>query len=172
MEASSVFRELEVQQGNKHFPIARCVITLDVKTVLSCKIVLFHYIVSVLCPVNVQFHFVSPLFLSFISDLLEQARLERMAEFQQRGEDLESNYAECKRQLEEARGLLKELDEGRKEGEEDEEQEAELKKVTKLMEDEKSFEKMINEHRQEEKKLPWNVDTISKEGFSKVRLWY
>uniref|UniRef100_A0A8C4NXD2 Hsp90 co-chaperone Cdc37 n=1 Tax=Dicentrarchus labrax TaxID=13489 RepID=A0A8C4NXD2_DICLA len=100
-----------------------------------------------------------------------RARLERMAEFQQRGEDLESNLAECKRLLEEAQGQLKELEEGRKEKEEDEEREAELKKVQaqvrKLKKDEKSFEKMIKEHRWEEKKLPWNVDNISKEGFSK-----
>lgn len=96
-----------------------------------------------------------------------------MAEFQQRGEDLEINFAECKRLLEEAQGRLKELEEGRNVGEEDEEREAELKKVQaevrKLKKNEKTFEKMIEEHRREEKKLPWNVDTISKEGFSKVR---
>ncbi|KAM9363760.1 hsp90 co-chaperone Cdc37-like [Symphorus nematophorus] len=100
-----------------------------------------------------------------------RARLEGMVEFQQRGEDLENNLAECKRQLEEAQGRLKELEEGRKEEEEDKDREAELKKVQaevrKLKKDEKSFEKMIEEHRREEKKLPWNVDTISKEGFSK-----
>lgn len=96
-----------------------------------------------------------------------------MAEFQQRGEDLEINFAEYKRLLEEAQGRLKELEEGRNVGEEDEEREAELKKVQaevrKLKKNEKTFEKMIEEHRREEKKLPWNVDTISKEGFSKVR---
>lgn len=96
-----------------------------------------------------------------------------MVEFQERGDDLENNFAECKRLLEEAQGRLKELGEGRNEGEEDEERKAELKKVQaevrKLKKDEKSFEKMIEEHRREEKKLPWNVDTISKEGFSKVR---
>lgn len=96
-----------------------------------------------------------------------------MAEFQQRGEDLEDNSAECRSLLEEAQGRLKELEVGRKEGEEDEEREAELKKVQakvrKLKKDEKSYEKIMEEHRREEKKLPWNVDTISKEGFSKVR---
>ncbi len=96
-----------------------------------------------------------------------------MAEFQQRGEDLENNSAECRRLLEEAQGRLKELEEGREVGEENEEREAELKKVQaevrKLKKDEKLYEKMIEEHRREEKKLPWNVDTISKEGFSKVR---
>lgn len=91
-----------------------------------------------------------------------------MAEFQHSGEDLENNFAECKRLLEKAQGRLKELEEeGR-----NEEEEAELKKVQaevrKLKKDEKLFGKMIEEHRREEKKLPWNVDTISKEGFSKV----
>ncbi|XP_035027106.2 hsp90 co-chaperone Cdc37 isoform X2 [Hippoglossus stenolepis] len=96
-----------------------------------------------------------------------------MAEFQQRGEDLENNLAECKRLFEEARGRLRELEEGRKEGEEDEdeEREAELKKVQaearKLKKDEKTFANMLKEHQREEKKLPWNVDSISKEGFSK-----
>ncbi|XP_059189548.1 hsp90 co-chaperone Cdc37 isoform X2 [Centropristis striata] len=94
-----------------------------------------------------------------------------MAEFQQRGEDLESNVLECKSLLEEAQGRLKELEEGRNEGEEDEEREAELKKVQavvrKLKKDEKSYEKMLEEHRREAKKQPWDVDTISKEGFSK-----
>ncbi|XP_008303223.1 hsp90 co-chaperone Cdc37-like isoform X1 [Stegastes partitus] len=94
-----------------------------------------------------------------------------MAEFQQRGEDLESNFSECKRLLQEALGRLKELEDGRQEGEEDEEREAELKKVQaevkKLKKDEKLYAKLIEEYRREEKKLPWNVDTISKEGFSK-----
>lgn len=104
-----------------------------------------------------------------------------MAEFQQRGEDLESNFAECKRLLEEAQGRLGDLEEGGQEEEEEEgdkekekeKREAELKKVQaevrKLKKDEKAFEKMIKEYQREEKKLPWNVDTISKEGFSKVR---
>ncbi|XP_022594086.1 hsp90 co-chaperone Cdc37-like isoform X3 [Seriola dumerili] len=94
-----------------------------------------------------------------------------MAEFQQKGEDLENNFAECKRLLEEAQGRLRELQQVKKEGEEDEEQEAELKKVQtevrELKKDQKAFEKMMEQHRREEKKLPWNVDTISKEGFSK-----
>ncbi|XP_023153471.2 hsp90 co-chaperone Cdc37 isoform X1 [Amphiprion ocellaris] len=100
-----------------------------------------------------------------------RVRLEKMAEFQQRGEDLENNFAECKRLLEEAQGQLKELEDGREEGEEDEEREAELEKVQavvkKLKKDEKTFAKLIEEYRREEKKVPWNVDTISKEGFSK-----
>ncbi|KAM9315061.1 hsp90 co-chaperone Cdc37-like isoform 1-T1 [Pholidichthys leucotaenia] len=95
-----------------------------------------------------------------------------MAEFQQRGEDLENDSAECRRLLEEAQGRLAYLEERRKEcGGGDQELEAELKKtqgeVKKLEKDERSFEKLIKEHQKEEKKLPWNVDTISKDGFSK-----
>ncbi|XP_056228542.1 hsp90 co-chaperone Cdc37 isoform X2 [Seriola aureovittata] len=94
-----------------------------------------------------------------------------MADFQQKGEDLENNFAQCRRLLEEAQGRLKELQQVKKEGEEDEEQEAELKRVQtevrELKKDEKAFEKMMEQYRREEKKLPWNVDTISKEGFSK-----
>lgn len=98
-----------------------------------------------------------------------------MAEFQQRGDDLENNFAECKRMLEEAEGRLRQLEAGRSDGEEEEEERvAELKKVQavaeKLKEELKSFERLITEYRQEEKKLPWNVDTLSKEGFSKARL--
>ncbi|CAJ1053991.1 hsp90 co-chaperone Cdc37 isoform X1 [Xyrichtys novacula] len=100
-----------------------------------------------------------------------RSRLEKMAEFQQRGEDLEHNLAECKILLKETQERLKKLEEDRQEGEEDEEREAELKKVQaevkKLRKDEKMFEKMMEEYRREEKKLPWNVDTLSKEGFSK-----
>ncbi|XP_061587244.1 hsp90 co-chaperone Cdc37 isoform X2 [Cololabis saira] len=98
-------------------------------------------------------------------------RLEKMAEFQQRGEDLQDNYVECQHLLAEAQRRLEDMEEGKKEGEDEEEREAELKKVRaevkKLKKDEKSFQKLIEEYRQEEKKLPWNVDTISKEGFSK-----
>ncbi|KAK1886216.1 Hsp90 co-chaperone Cdc37 [Dissostichus eleginoides] len=39
--------------------------------------------------------------------------------------------------------------------------------VKKLKKDEKSFQKMIEEYRREEKKQPWDVDNISKDGFSK-----
>ncbi|CAB1454993.1 unnamed protein product [Pleuronectes platessa] len=96
--------------------------------------------------------------------------------FSREGEDLENNLAECKRLSEEAQGRLRELEEGRKEGEEEEEEdeeerEAELKKLQaearKLRKDEKTFANMLKEHQREEKKLPWNVDSISREGFSR-----
>ncbi|KAM4603313.1 hsp90 co-chaperone Cdc37-like [Polymixia lowei] len=104
-----------------------------------------------------------------------RTRLERMAEFQQRGEELEMNLTECKRRVEEVQRRLWELEEqeGRKDGEEEEEEErkAELNKakaeLKKQRKDEQMFEKMMEEYRREKNKLPWNVDTLSKDGFSK-----
>ena len=40
----------------------------------------------------------------------------------------------------------------------------------KLKKEERDWEKKVEEYRQEEKKMPWNVDTLSKPGFSKARL--
>lgn len=39
----------------------------------------------------------------------------------------------------------------------------------KLKREERDMEKKVAEHNREEKKMPWNVDTLSTEGFSKVR---
>uniref|UniRef100_A0A8K9UZP8 Hsp90 co-chaperone Cdc37 n=1 Tax=Oncorhynchus mykiss TaxID=8022 RepID=A0A8K9UZP8_ONCMY len=52
-------------------------------------------------------------------------------------------------------------------GEELERNMAEEKKYRK---DQRLWEKKMEEHRREEKKMPWNVDTLSKEGFSKSML--
>lgn len=100
--------------------------------------------------------------------LLQQARLERMAEFQQKGDDLEDNFAECRRLLEEAQGRLRAVEARAQDEESRSELESLRAEVKRLKKDEKSFEKIIEEHKRQEKKLPWNVDTISKEGFSKV----
>ncbi|KAM8878609.1 hsp90 co-chaperone Cdc37-like [Spinachia spinachia] len=98
-----------------------------------------------------------------------RARLERTADFQQRGEDLEWNVSECRRRLEEAEERLAQLQDGRRDGDED--AGAELRKVQAevkaLKKDVKSLEKMMEEYRREERKVPWDVDSISKEGFSK-----
>ncbi|XP_049576845.1 hsp90 co-chaperone Cdc37 isoform X1 [Syngnathus scovelli] len=95
-----------------------------------------------------------------------RARLEKMAGFQQRGEDLESNLAECGRLLEEAERRLRAMEERKTEVEE-----ANLTsvraEVKKLKKDKRLFEKMREQHKREEKRLPWNVDTISKDGFSR-----
>lgn len=74
--------------------------------------------------------------------------------------------------MNEALQRLKDLEKGQLEEEEDQKREAELKKVQaevkKLKKDEESFKKLREKYRQEQKKQPWNVDTISTEGFSKV----
>ncbi|KAL6111015.1 cdc37 [Pungitius sinensis] len=58
-----------------------------------------------------------------------RARLERTADFQQRGEDLERSASDRRRRLEEAGGRLAELEDGRGDGDEDGDGGAELRKV-------------------------------------------
>uniref|UniRef100_A0A4W5LAU5 Hsp90 co-chaperone Cdc37 n=2 Tax=Hucho hucho TaxID=62062 RepID=A0A4W5LAU5_9TELE len=87
--------------------------------------------------------------------------------------------AECKRRLEEVQYRVKELEEeGKKELEEEGKKEGEEERKTalskaqaeekKYRKDQRLWEKKMEEHRREEKKMPWNVDTLSKEGFSKI----
>ncbi|KAM8841942.1 hsp90 co-chaperone Cdc37-like [Synchiropus picturatus] len=90
-----------------------------------------------------------------------RARLERMAAFQQRGEELEVNYVECKRMLEEARQRLCALEDG------DAEKKSVEVELHKLEKDKQKFEQMIEEYKREERRLPWNADTICKDGFDK-----
>ncbi|XP_053471965.1 hsp90 co-chaperone Cdc37 [Ictalurus furcatus] len=95
-----------------------------------------------------------------------QARVERMEAFQKKGVDLEKSLSEAKKKLLEAQLRVKELegvstDEAKKKLEAAKNQEKQLRK------EERSCEKKLEEHRREEKKMPWNVDTLSKEGFSK-----
>ncbi|XP_034156127.2 hsp90 co-chaperone Cdc37 [Pangasianodon hypophthalmus] len=95
-----------------------------------------------------------------------QARVERMEAFQKKGAELEKSLLEAKKKLSEAQRRVQELerastDKAKKELEEAKTQEKQLRK------EERSCEKKLEEHRREEKKMPWNVDTLSKEGFSK-----
>ncbi|XP_048038174.1 hsp90 co-chaperone Cdc37 [Megalobrama amblycephala] len=95
-----------------------------------------------------------------------QARVERMEAFMQKGEELEKSLTESKRKLAEAQRRVQELlsastDEAKAELTKAQAEEKQLRK------EERSWEKKMEEHRREEKKMPWNVDTLSKEGFSK-----
>ncbi|XP_066515994.1 hsp90 co-chaperone Cdc37 [Hoplias malabaricus] len=95
-----------------------------------------------------------------------QARVERMEAFHKKGEDLERSLTESKRKLQEAQKKVQELTlqntpEAKAELVKAQEQEKQLRK------EEKSLQKKVDEHHREEKKMPWNVDTLSKEGFSK-----
>lgn len=95
-----------------------------------------------------------------------QARVDRMEDFQKKGEDLEKQLAESKRKVAEAQKKAKELaslatDDAKVELSKAQSEEKKLKKEMR------ECEKKMEEFRLEEKKMPWNVDTLSKEGFSK-----
>lgn len=98
---------------------------------------------------------------------LKQARVERMEEFQQKGEEINKGLVDCRRKLAETQRKLKELNVSTPD-----DAKTELSKVQaeekKLKKEERDWEKKVDEHNREEKKMPWNVDTLSKEGFSKV----
>lgn len=95
-----------------------------------------------------------------------QARVERMEDFQKKGEELNKSLCECRRKLAEAQKKIQDLtitasDDAK----------AELGKVQaeekKLKKEEREWEKKVTDHNRDEKKMPWNVDTLSKDGFSK-----
>lgn len=95
-----------------------------------------------------------------------QARVERMEEFQRKGEDLSKSLSESRRKLAEAQKKVQELSLSTTD-----DAKAELSKAQaeekKLRKEEREWEKKLDDHNREEKKMPWNVDTLSKEGFSK-----
>uniref|UniRef100_A0A8B9F2U2 Hsp90 co-chaperone Cdc37 n=1 Tax=Amazona collaria TaxID=241587 RepID=A0A8B9F2U2_9PSIT len=96
---------------------------------------------------------------------LLQARVERMEQFQKEKEELDKGCRECKRKLAECQRKMKELEVAPESGK------GELEKLRaeaqQLRKEEKSWEKKLEELRKKEKNLPWNVDTLSKDGFSK-----
>ncbi|CDQ81090.1 hsp90 co-chaperone Cdc37-like isoform X1 [Oncorhynchus nerka] len=95
-----------------------------------------------------------------------EARVERMDQFIKAGEDLEKGLAESKRKLTEAQKKTKNLSSSVTD-----DAKAELSKAQaeekRLKKEERDWEKKLEDHRREEKKMPWNVDTLCKEGFSK-----
>ncbi|MBN3305802.1 CDC37 protein, partial [Amia calva] len=95
-----------------------------------------------------------------------QARVERMEQFNKEREELEKSLAESKRKVAEVQRRMKELELS---GTDDAKAElARLQSEEKqLRKEERECEKKVDSHRKEEKKMPWNVDTLSKEGFSK-----
>ncbi|NXD46738.1 CDC37 protein, partial [Copsychus sechellarum] len=95
-----------------------------------------------------------------------QARVERMEQFQKEKEELDKGCRECKRKLAECQKKMKELEVAEAEG-----GKGELEKLQaeaqQLKNEEKSWENKLEELRKKEKNMPWNVDTLSKDGFSK-----
>ncbi|XP_076609433.1 hsp90 co-chaperone Cdc37 [Chaetodon auriga] len=95
-----------------------------------------------------------------------QARVERMEDFKRKGEDINKTLSDCRRRVAEAQKKVQELSLSKSE-----DTKAELSKAQaeerKLKKEEREWEKKMDEHNREEKKMPWNVDTLSKDGFSK-----
>ncbi|KAM6394795.1 hsp90 co-chaperone Cdc37 [Rhynochetos jubatus] len=95
-----------------------------------------------------------------------QARVERMEQFQKEKEELDKGCRECKRKLAECQKKMKEL-----EVSDAASGKGELEKLQaeaqQLRNEEKSWENKLEELRKKEKNMPWNVDTLSKDGFSK-----
>ncbi|XP_076838794.1 hsp90 co-chaperone Cdc37 [Brachyhypopomus gauderio] len=95
-----------------------------------------------------------------------QARVERMEAFQKKGDELEKNLSESRRKLVEAQRKVQELAQASTE-ESKRELEAARAQEKQLRREERSCEKKLEDYRRDEKKQPWNVDTLSRDGFSK-----
>lgn len=94
-----------------------------------------------------------------------QARVERMEQFQKEKEELDRGCRECKRKVAECQRKLRELEVAEGSGQ------AELERLRaeaqQLRKEERSWEQKLEDMRKKEKGMPWNVDTLSKDGFSK-----
>ncbi|XP_072509048.1 hsp90 co-chaperone Cdc37 [Notamacropus eugenii] len=95
-----------------------------------------------------------------------QARVERMEQFQKEKEELDKGCRECKRKVAECQRKLKELEVAKPKGGQAEVQRLQAE-AQQLRKEEKSWEQKLDELRKKEKNMPWNVDTLSKDGFSK-----
>ncbi|XP_038640718.1 hsp90 co-chaperone Cdc37 [Scyliorhinus canicula] len=95
-----------------------------------------------------------------------QARVDRMEEAQKEREEYEKACGDCQRKLGECQKKLKDLmllgtDDAKKDIEKLQTEVKQLKK------EEKEWDKKGTSLKKKEKAMPWNVDTLSKEGFSK-----
>ena len=95
-----------------------------------------------------------------------QARVERMEQFQKEEKELERGSRQCRHKVAECQWRLKKLEAAEGEG-----SKAELEwlqaEAQQLRKEERSWEQKLEEMRKKEKSMPWNVDTLSKDGFSK-----
>lgn len=90
-----------------------------------------------------------------------------MEDFKKKGEDINKGLQECKRKLAEAQKKVRELSISAAGDAKTELTKAQTEEK-KLKKEERELVRKMEEHNHEEKKMPWNVDTLSKEGFSKV----
>lgn len=91
-----------------------------------------------------------------------------MEEYKRKGDDLSKTVGECQRKVAEAQKKVQELSLST-----GDDAKAELSKAQaeekKLKKEEREWQRKLDDHNRDEKKMPWNVDTLSKDGFSKVR---
>ncbi|XP_018430975.1 PREDICTED: hsp90 co-chaperone Cdc37, partial [Nanorana parkeri] len=94
-----------------------------------------------------------------------QARVERMEQFEKEKEDLQKGAKECQKKFVECQKKMKDL-----EVEESAKSEAQRlqKEMEQLKKEEKKWQRKEEDLKKKEKNMPWNVDTLCKEGFSKV----
>uniref|UniRef100_A0A8D0DTH8 Hsp90 co-chaperone Cdc37 n=1 Tax=Salvator merianae TaxID=96440 RepID=A0A8D0DTH8_SALMN len=95
-----------------------------------------------------------------------QARVERMEQFQKEKEEVDKGRRECKRKLAECQKKIKELELAGTESSKSELQRLQAD-AQQLKKEEKNWDEKVEELRKKEKSMPWNVDTLSKDGFSK-----
>lgn len=90
-----------------------------------------------------------------------------MEQFQKEKEELDRGCRECRRKVAECQRKLRALEAAEGEG-----SKAELERLQaeaqQLRREERSWEQKLEEVRRKEKNMPWNVDTLSRDGFSKV----
>ncbi|XP_054614352.1 hsp90 co-chaperone Cdc37 [Dunckerocampus dactyliophorus] len=95
-----------------------------------------------------------------------QARVERMEEFEKKTQDLNKGLTECRRKLSEMQKKIQDMSLSTSEDNKSDLSKAKTEEK-KLKKEERDWERKLEDHCREEKKMPWNVDTLSKEGFSK-----
>ncbi|XP_034996273.1 hsp90 co-chaperone Cdc37 [Zootoca vivipara] len=95
-----------------------------------------------------------------------QARVERMEQFHKEKEEVDKGCRDCKRKLAECQRKIKELELANVDSTKSELQRLQAE-AQQLKKEEKSWEEKVDDLRKKEKNMPWNVDTLSREGFSK-----
>lgn len=90
-----------------------------------------------------------------------------MEQFQKEKEELDRGCRECRRKVAECQRKLRALEAAEGDG-----SKAELERLQseaqQLRREERSWEQKLEEVHRKEKNMPWNVDTLSRDGFSKV----
>ncbi|KAJ7317264.1 hypothetical protein JRQ81_003426 [Phrynocephalus forsythii] len=95
-----------------------------------------------------------------------QARVERMEQFRKEKEEIDKGCRGCKQKLAECQKKMKELELASTEDSKSELQRLQAE-AQQLKKEEKTWEEKVEQLKKKEKNMPWNVDTLSRDGFSK-----